>query len=169
MADDGKKRKFSEAEKEYWRKRMEEIRAKSGKDKKKPKPHEIGCGCLVLLLIAVAVPWLIFANVCGDSPKEPPTQLEKKKQENQAVADRCLSPWDGSFEPLSNWIKNNYLRFPDTWEHQETTLFAYGSSGYRVRTNFQAKNAFGVPIPHTALADMDDQCNLIDVTEIRER
>ena len=169
MADADKKEKFSEAEKEYWRRRMEEIRAKSGKDKKQPEPKKIACGCLALILIAAAVSWIIVASVCADAPKEPLSAIEKKQQENQAVADRCLSPWDGSYEPLSDWIKNNYLRFPDTWEHQETTLFSYGPSGYRVRTNFQGKNVFGVPIRHTALADMDSQCNLIEVTEIRER
>ena len=107
-------------------------------------------GCLVILglmVISVAVVF-VCTSVTPTTPATSPA-AEKPWQE------RCFSAWDGSVRSVVDQAKTQLLA-PDTFEHQETRYTNLRDDGtFRVRMQFTAKNAFGVPLPHTATGSVD--------------
>ena len=116
----------------------------------------IGIG--VIGVAAVIIIGLVFGGGedNGDASRRTPTP---------GWEERCFSAWDGSVRSVVDEVKAQLVA-PDTFEHQETRYTNLRDDGtFGVRMQFAAKNAFGVPLPHTATGTVSPQtCQASGVT-----
>lgn len=85
------------------------------------------------------------------------------KQPEQAWAPVVNSTWDGSVEPVKNWIKKN-LNDADSFEAVEWSAVVKVDDGYLVRCKFRAKNAYGAYILSNAVFKLDRQGSVVNVS-----
>ena len=103
----------------------------------------------VLALAAAGLVWLgggsLFSN------PEVATQLSKSERRQGKHCERYEQGRTPPRHVLINWVKEEYLRYPDTFERLETGMGPVDEEGtHFVYVKFRAKNAFGVPSRHTA-------------------
>ncbi len=83
---------------------------------------------------------------------------EMKDYINTANLMVDFSPWNGSYKPLENYIKNN-LKDPSSYEHVKTMygLVYYGTDRpyMNVKTVYRGKNSFGAIITETTSIKVD--------------
>ena len=120
------------------------------------------------LRVVIAAVLLAFLVGACDALEPTPTPRPPTKQERvQAIADKCFSPWDGSYEPLSDHVKVNVLTFPDTWKHQETGVRDIDGL-YFVETKFRASSPLLGQQQFTAMAQIDAECNMLEYHGVTE-
>ena len=114
-----------------------------------------------IALLAVAV--MVIAIGCS-ATKEPLSPKDQTRQTLDRLAVKCLNAWDGSYEPLSDYLKLNILTFPDTWRHHDTRVFERDGE-YRVMTRFTASGLFGQE-RFVAEAEIDRNCAMQRVVDV---
>ena len=105
-------------------------------------------------------------------------EFEKRKNENESTNSRYdtggnssyaevkNSAWDGSVKQVKEYLKNSYLRDPDSYESIEWSEVKRKDDGYYVRHKYRAKNGFGGYVVANQLFHLDFSGNVVDVKDL---
>ncbi|WP_300434036.1 hypothetical protein [Christiangramia sp.] len=113
-------------------------------------------GCLGFVLIAIIIGIWFFS---GESETPQLTDAEKRVQH----IENCLSAWDGSHPELEERIKSS-LNDEESYEHIETRYLDNDSS-ITLITKFSAKNSFGGTLKKDVIAEINNNCELIEIIQ----
>ena len=116
-------------------------------------------GCAWIIIISLAI--VGYTTFFGDDSK-------KSSSSKEAVIN---SEWDGSVQPVEDYIKNN-LNDPDSYKSVSwSEVFKLndtkeiGFASYQVRHKYRAKNAFGAYVTEEKLFKLDYQGNIVEVRD----
>ncbi len=73
------------------------------------------------------------------------------------------SAWDGSVRQVEWFLKNHYLRDPDSYKSVGWTKVERHCGGYRVRGTYSARNGFGGMTRESATFELDREGNVVNV------
>ena len=85
---------------------------------------------------------------------------------SQPHADVKNSLYDGSVKQVKEFLKNGYLRDPDSYESIEWSEVKEKNDGYYVRHKYRAKNGFGGYVVANQLFHLDFSGNVVDVKDL---
>jgi hypothetical protein len=123
----------------------------------KTRANNVSLGTWVLLIcIGIAVYAVLF-NKSGNETKK------------DAIYN---SEWDSSVKEVVDFIKNKYLKDPDSYQSISwSSVFklndtkAVGFASYQVRHKFRAKNSFGGYVVEEKMFKLDYQGNIVDIKD----
>lgn len=85
------------------------------------------------------------------------------KAEMRRKAVVANSAWDGSVFQVEHYLKQRYLRDPDSYESVAWTKVERDCSGYRVMGTYRARNGFGGMNVESAIFELDRAGNVINM------
>lgn len=118
-------------------------------------------GCLLVLFLLILIFGLILVGIFSRCSRGDYSNTENTKQE--VVIN---SPWDGSVRQVEDYLKNEYLRDPDSLKIIESSQVVKTNIGYIVRCKFRAKNGFGGYNVQNMIFYLDSSGKVINCEEI---
>jgi hypothetical protein len=100
-------------------------------------------------------------NKLAEEEKPLVEKQKRKEEQNKKFQEQYLSGWDGSFQPLVKYVKDN-MNDPNSFEHVSTNSWGQGNHVLIVM-KFRGNNAFGVKVLNSAKAIVDWDGKLIEV------
>ena len=89
---------------------------------------------------------------------------EVQKSSRTSTPSVCISAWDGSVAGMDRAIKAQ-LKSSESYNHKSTLSSTSADGRVFLKTEFSAKNSFGVALDHTATGWMDPKtCRVTNVS-----
>lgn len=112
-----------------------------------------------------------FLPIMVEFENKPITEKVKRRKYNMSItsqphADVKNSLYDGSVKQVKEFLKNGYLRDPDSYESIEWSEVKEKNDGYYVRHKYRAKNGFGGYVVANQLFHLDFSGNVVDVKDL---
>jgi predicted nucleic-acid-binding Zn-ribbon protein len=134
--------------------------ATNSQDKNQSTPKISGCAWIIIISLAV----LGYTTFFGEDNKK-----------SSASKERIFnSEWDASVQQVEEYLKNSYLKDPDSYKSISwSEVFKLndtkqvGFASYQVRHKYSAKNSFGGYVIEEKLFKLDYQGNILDVQDYR--
>ena len=118
-------------------------------------------GCAWILIISLAI--VGYTMIFGDDDS-------KKSSSTKEVVYN--SEWDASVQQVVDYLKNNYLNDPDSYQSISWSAVVklnnakeIGFACYQVRHKYRAKNGFGGYVTEEKLFKLDYQGNVVEVRD----
>lgn len=106
---------------------------------------------------------------CENRPITAIIEREKQEELSSSIDPRVdvkNSEWDGSVKQVKDFLKNGYLRDPDSYESIEWSEVKEKDDGYYVRHKYRGKNGFGGYVVANQLFHLDFSGNVVEVKDL---
>lgn len=124
-----------------------------------PNKTKTSAGCIIFIVI-------LLIGLIGYCTKSGNTGENGSSQQETVVN----SPYDSSVFQVEEYLKNQFLKDPDSYQSIEwSNVQIYSDSAYKymVRHKFRAKNSFGGYVVANKLFYLDKDGNVVDVKEYK--
>ena len=147
---------------------LEQFKTQLNQEKKKTANRN---SLVIILVIGLIIFLFVIIGIAVSGSDNTSNNAAPAKTANtpEAIADKCLSSWDGDSDDLETLVRAD-LNDPDSMQTDETVyntkqLFDINDDGVKeifISMQYRAANAFGGVVRQTATAYIDKNCSVVE-------